>query len=71
VPKWDKNCWTNLELKRKRKWVREWIARREKLGASTNLLRELAAEDPTGYMNVLRINSVKFEELLDMITPEI
>ena len=51
--------------------LKEWIARREKLGASTNLLRELAAEYPADYMNVLRISSVKFEELLDMITPEI
>ena len=56
---------------KKKKWIREWITRREKLGASTNLLRELAAEDPTGYMNGLRISSVKFEELLDIITPEI
>lgn len=58
-------------IRKKRKWVREWIGRREKLGASTTLLRELVAEDPNAYRNILRLTQVKFDELLEMITPEI
>ena len=33
--------------KNKRKWIRRWIERRDKYGASTNLLRELSCEDPS------------------------
>ena len=37
---------------------------REEFGASDNILRELAVQDPDGYMNVLQMNITKFEELL-------
>nr|CAI5824196.1 unnamed protein product [Callosobruchus analis] len=40
--------------KKKRIWVRDWIRRRNELGASSRLLRELAVEDPSSYMNFLR-----------------
>ena len=60
-----------LESKKKRKWVKAWVARRGKFGASDNLLRELAIEDPAGYMNVLRMDKTKCEELLVLIAPAI
>lgn len=53
--------------KQKKKWVREWISRRDKLGASCTLLKELAEEDPTAYRNSLRISTTKFNTLLQMV----
>ena len=36
-----------------------------------NLLRELALEDPAGSMNVLRMDQVKFDELVALISQAI
>ena len=55
--------------KRRRWWVRSWVLRRQALGASNRLLRELAEEDPDAYLNHLRMNEAKFDELLTMVTP--
>ena len=60
-----------LVSKKKRKWVKKWVASSRNLRASDNLSRELALEDPAGYMNVLRMGQVKFEELLALISPVI
>nr|XP_022911187.1 protein ALP1-like [Onthophagus taurus] len=57
--------------KRKRKWVREWISRRDKLGASCTLLKELAEEDSTAYRNSLRISTTNFNKLLQMVEDSI
>lgn len=60
----------NRELRRRRqkkKWVRKWIARRELMGASVTLMRELEHS----YMNVIRITPNKFEELLACIKKDI
>lgn len=53
--------------KKKRKWVKSWIEKREKYGASSQLLRELKQDDPTAYRNMMRLNSFKFDELLQMV----
>lgn len=34
------------KIRRKRIWIRKWIARRSKLEASNTLLKELSQEDP-------------------------
>ena len=60
-----------VEGEKERKWVKKWVARREKYGASNTLLRELAAEDPRMYKNVLRMNSDRFDMLLEMVAPKI
>lgn len=57
------------QRKRRRWWVRPWIARRNFIGASNALLRELADEDPESYYNHLRMDKSKFEELLVLIAP--
>lgn len=49
--------------------MRPWIARRNLLGASNTLLRELAVEDPDSYCNHLRMDESKFEELLLLVAP--
>ncbi|GBL87585.1 hypothetical protein AVEN_165189-1 [Araneus ventricosus] len=41
----------------KRLWVRKWIKRRNQLGASNLLLRELAAENPAEYKLFLRMTA--------------
>jgi len=50
--------------KKKKIWVKDWIKRRNNLGASNTLLRELAVEDPRKYFNFLRINESMFNILL-------
>lgn len=57
--------------KNKRCWVRTWLMRREIYGASSTLLRELAAEDVPEYRNWLRMSKEKFEILLNQIAPQI
>lgn len=53
-----------LDQKKKRKtrrfWMRQWILKRNQLGASETLLKELALEDIEGYRNHLRISEEKF-----------
>jgi hypothetical protein len=41
--------------RKKRLWVRDWIGRRDSRGASTLLLKELAAEDVNEYKICLRM----------------
>ena len=52
-------CRKILETRKKRRlrwwWVKPWIRRQEKLGASTQLLVELAAEDSDSYRNHLTL----------------
>lgn len=50
----------NIKKKKKFKrklliWVRKWISRRNRLGASETLLKELALEDKVAYNNHLII----------------
>ena len=49
-----------LEKRKKRKyrkvWVKNWVGRREKCGASGTLLKELKDEDPVAYRNILRLD---------------
>jgi hypothetical protein len=64
---------TLLERKEKKKrsvWVREWIRKRNQLGASGTLMKELASGDSYSYKNHLRMSVEKFEELLVMAGPK-
>lgn len=57
--------------KKKRIWVRNWIARRNLHGGSALLLKELYFEDPAEYRSCLRISPESFEILLSLVGPEI
>lgn len=57
------------QKRKKRIWVRKWINRRLVQGASDNLFKELALEDPIAYRKILRLPCEKFEELLEKIHP--
>lgn len=48
-------------------WVRKWIQRRNELGASNRLIRELSLEDPGTLCNFLRINEDMFNFLLEKV----
>ena len=50
-------------------WCREWLLRRDDLGAYETLVSELRDEDPKSFLNFLRISPGLFEGLLDMVSP--
>lgn len=43
-------------MNKKKLWVRKWINRRDDLGATNCLLKELALEDPKEYLDCLRMS---------------
>ncbi|KAJ8927900.1 hypothetical protein NQ314_019528 [Rhamnusium bicolor] len=51
--------------------VKKWIARRQNLGASDRLLRELSTEDSASFKNHLRMRKENFDDLLQHVTPYI
>lgn len=71
------DCTKTLLLKNTKKtrnrtiWVRDWIARRINLGASTRLLAEMREEDTEGYKNHLRLLPYQFDALLSKIESSI
>jgi len=69
-----KECQHILEKRNKRKkrrWVKPWILRRNTLGASNTLLVEWTSEDRNTYKNHLRMSREQFFELLSKINPYI
>jgi len=46
---------------------RNWIARRESLGASNCVFRELSSEDPQEYRKHMRMSAEKFNQLLRLV----
>lgn len=54
--------------KKKRVWIRKWLSRRNKRGASSTLLTELALEDVAEYRNSMRMTRQQFNQLLNKIT---
>lgn len=44
------------EMKEKKLWIRKWINRRDELGATNSLLKEIALEDPKEYFITLRMS---------------
>lgn len=56
-------------LNRKVVWVKKWVDRRDELGASATLFRELSVEDPLDFKRHLRMIVERFEELLHMVEP--
>ena len=50
-------------------WVRSWLKRRETLGISTTLVRELEKEDTMEYNAMFRMDKEKFDYLLKLVSP--
>jgi hypothetical protein len=57
--------------RKKRLWVRDWIGRRDSRGASTLLLKELAAKDVNEYKMCLQMTPEKCDTLLGMVAHKI
>ena len=63
-----------LYLRRQRRaerriWCRDWLLRREDLGAFTTLLTELREEDMKSFLNFLRMSPGIYKSLLQKVTP--
>jgi len=54
--------------KKRRVWVREWIQRRNMLGASNLVSMELKSNFPEDFRNLLRMTECQFEYLLLRVT---
>ena len=52
-------------------WCRDWLLRRDDLGAYDTLLAELKDEDQKSFLNFLRLSPALFESLLAKVTPYI
>jgi hypothetical protein len=55
-----------LNEKRKRRWVKKWIRRRNLYGVSNTLLKVLPEEDPSEWSKHLRMSPEKLDEPLAM-----
>ena len=58
----DRSCRRSL-------WVRDWIKRRNSLGAFATLMQEVAEEDPKAYKQCVRMEVGQFDELRSMVDP--
>jgi hypothetical protein len=59
------------QSRKKRLWVHDWIGRRDSRGASTLLLKKLAAEDVNKYKMCLQMTPEKFDTILGMVAHKI
>ena len=48
-----------------------WLKKREELGYFTNILRKLQLEDTEGFKKMVRIDFKHFNEILNLIAPDI
>ena len=57
--------------RRNRKRTKPYISRNPTLGAYNTLVQELCAEDAAAFKNFLRMNQTCFNELLEMVKPQL
>ena len=50
---------------------RSWLKKREELGYFTNIVRELQLEDTEGFKEMMRMDFKHFNEILNLIAPDI
>ena len=50
----------------RRVWVGGWMARRQELGAFHRIVRELATEYPSSFMEYLRMDEDHFNHLVSL-----
>lgn len=60
---------SEIEKKQKRKWICEYVGRRQVMGVHAQLLNELRNEEAGLYKNFVRMRAVDFDFLLERITP--
>jgi hypothetical protein len=52
-------------------WVKNWVRRRDKQGAYTQLIRELQLEDAQQFRNFTRMSAVEVQSLVNLLGPVI
>ena len=52
-------------------WVKNWVRRRDRQGAYTQLICELQLEDAQQYRNFTRMSAVEVQSLVNMLGPVI
>ena len=62
----NRKRWKNRKI-----WTKRYIARNPRLGAYNILVQELRAENPMAFKNFFRMNEIYFNEILEMIKPQI
>ena len=55
---------TRIKRRNRRVWVIGWIARRQEMGAFHRIVRELATEDPSSFMEYPHTACFKMERIL-------
>lgn len=60
-----------LKVQKKRKWVRDWIRRREIEDTARNLIQELRNESSNSFRQFFRMSAEQFDILLDKLRPSI
>lgn len=60
-----------VQQKKRKCWVKNWVRRRPQEGFYAKLLVELRAEEPALYRDFLRMNEEQYEHLLALVTPYI
>ena len=62
----EKAC---IKRRNGRVWVRGWKAKRQEMGAFHRIVRELATEDPSSFMEYLRMEEDHFNHLVSLVLP--
>jgi len=62
----NRKRWKNRKI-----WTKPYISRNLTLGAYNTLVQELRAEDAAAFRNFLRMDQTCFDELLDMVKPQL
>ena len=52
-------------------WIKDWMCRRNQLGASSTILWELSEEDPLECKRIMRMSVGQFSELFNLIEHKI
>lgn len=60
---------SSVKKRKERKWVKDWIRRRDVVGIQNNLLKELRTEEPSQFKNFVRMTEENFNDLLTKIRP--
>jgi len=58
-----------IKRRNRRVWVRGWRARRQEMGAFHRIVRELATEDPSSFMEYHRMDEDHFNHLVSLVSP--
>ena len=59
---------TDVPRRKRAKWSKEWFLQRSKFGR-TKLQRELSQNEPSDFINFLRMDVESYKELLQMVEP--